>query len=161
MKKFLRRIRGLLGVGVTWGGLWSVIGAVFGLVHGWVQPEIWTWSNPVFGWAVGMGMYGFVSGVAFGGLLSLREGRRTLADLSLRRVALWGVLGAAAVPPLFGVLGLFEVGTTVVDIVQAVFLTGFLGGTFAPTSVAIARRAELQSGSRDLLPNSDSPGLIE
>jgi hypothetical protein len=41
-----------------------------------------------------------VSGVAFAILLSVAEGRRTIGDLSLWRVTLWGVLGAAAFPLL-------------------------------------------------------------
>ncbi len=144
--KWLRRIRGLLGVGVTWGALWGGIGAAIGFVVGLVNPAMWNYMNPVEFWGLGLAAYGFLSGVGFGGLLSLREGRRTLGDLSLKRVALWGVLGSAAVPLVFGALGFFEAGTTVRDIVTAMMLTAGLGGTFAPGSIAIARRAELAAG---------------
>lgn len=142
----LRRLRGLLGVGVTWGAMWGAIGAGIGAIIGIVAPGAWTWANPIFDWAVGMGLYGFVSGVGFGGLLSLREGRKRLADLSLGRVALWGILGAILVPPIFGLLGTFPVGTTLLDVLGAIGVTGVLGGTFAATSVAIAKRAELRAG---------------
>jgi hypothetical protein len=145
MKKLLRKLRGLMGVGVTWGTLWAGIGAVIGLVVGLVSPELLQWGNPIGDWALGMGLYGFVSGVGFGTLLSAGEGRKTIGDLSLKRVALWGVLGSAAVPLLFGMVGLFAAGTTAVDILEAILVTGFLGGTFAPASVAIARKAELQA----------------
>jgi hypothetical protein len=144
LKKLFRKLRGLLGVGVTWGALWATIGAGIGLVLGIISPELWRYANPVLEWAVGMGLYGFVSGVGFGGLLSLGEGRKTILDLSLPRVALWGVLGSAVVPVLFGMAGAFEAGTTVIDILQAIAVTGVLGGTFAPGSVAIARRAALR-----------------
>ena len=146
MGKLLRRLRGLAGVGVTWGALWAGIGAGIGLIVGMVNPDTWLWTNPILEWAFGMGLYGFVSGVGFGILLSLKEGRKRLFDLSLGRVALWGVLGSAAVPLLFGTLGFFEAGTTAVDIIEAILVTGFLGGTFAPGAIAIARRAELQAG---------------
>jgi hypothetical protein len=146
MKRLIQRFRGLLGVGITWGALWSVIGAGIGVVVGAVHPEVWQWTNPIFEWALGMGLYGLVSGIGFGTLLTLREGRKTLFDLSLLRTTVWGVLGAAAVPLLFGVLGMFEAGTTVADVLGAVAVTGFLGGTFAPVSVAMARRAELRAG---------------
>ncbi|MEE2900670.1 MAG: hypothetical protein VX815_19595 [Gemmatimonadota bacterium] len=43
-------------------------------------------------------------------------------------MALWGLLGSAAV--------------------QAMLVTGFLGGTFAPGTVGIARRAELKAGEQ-------------
>ena len=142
----LRKLRGLVGVGVMWGTLWGTIGAGIGAIIGIVTPDVWLYANPVFDWALGMGLYGLVSGVGFGGLLSLREGRKRLGDLSLKRVAVWGVLGAAAVPPIFGLLGTFPAGTTLLDILGAIGVTAFLGGTFASTSVAIARRAELQAG---------------
>ena len=138
---FLRRIRGLLGVGITWGMLWAGIGAGIGFVVGLVNPGAWAISNPIIVWAVGMGAYGVVSGVGFGALLSLGEGRKRLRELSLKRVALWGVLGSALVPLLF--LGFFDAGTTLADIIGAMVTTAALGGTFAPGAVAIARRAEL------------------
>jgi hypothetical protein len=146
MGRLLQRLRGLLGVGVTWGALWSLIGGGIGIVIGVLRPEVWQWSNPILEWGLGMGLYGVVSGIGFGTLLTLREGRKTLSDLSLRRVAKWGVLGAAAVPLLFGALGTFGVGTGVADVLGAMLVTGSLGGIFAPASVAMARRAELSAG---------------
>lgn len=107
--KLLRRLRGLAGVGVTWGAMWAGIGAGIGLVIGIVEPDVWRWSNPIIEWAYGMGLYGFVSGVGFGTLLSLKEGRKRLFDLSLGRVALWGLLSSAAVPVIFSMLGVFGV----------------------------------------------------
>lgn len=145
-----RRIRGLLGVGVTWGTLWGAIGGLIGLVIGIVSGDA-SLGTPVVEWALGMGAYGVVSGIGFGTLLSLKEGRRTLRELSLGRVAAWGVLGSALVPLGFGVLGFFEAGTTLMDVVGAVAVTAALGGTFASGSVAVARRAELAAGNSDPL----------
>ena len=142
----MRKLRGLLGVGVTWGAAWATIGAGIGAVIAVLSPEAWSWTHPVVEWALGMGAYGVVSGMGFGVLLSLREGRKTLRDLSLKRSAAWGVLGAAAVPLLFGALGTFDAGTTLADVLGAILVTGVLGGTFAPASIAIARRAALQAG---------------
>ena len=142
----VRRIRGLFGVGVTWGGLWAVIGGVIGAVIGVVSPTAAIYGNPIIEWALGMGAYGVISGMGFGTILSLREGSRTLREISLKRVALWGVLGSAGVPLLFGAAGLFEVGTTVVDVLGAMLVTAGLGGVSAPTAVAMARRAELEAG---------------
>ena len=155
MKKFFRKLRGLMGFGLTWGISWGVIGAGIGLVIGIVSPEAWELANPIFVWALGMGLYGFVSGVGFGSLLSFGEGRRTILDLSLGRVAAWGVLGAAAVPLLFGMMGTFEAGTTTADVVGAMLTTALLGGTFAPVTVAMARRAELQGAEERKLLNSE------
>jgi len=146
MNKLLQKLRGLLGVGITWGTLWAGIGAGIGVVIGVVRPEVWQWTNPIFEWAVGMGLYGLVSGIGFGTLLTLREGRNTLSNLSLRRTALWGLIGGAVVPLMFGAAGMFPAGTTLLDVLGAVGVTGFLGATFASTSVAIAKRAELAAG---------------
>lgn len=160
MGKLLRRLRGLAGVGVTWGAMWAGIGAGIGLILGMVDPEAWRWTNPILEWAFGMGVYGFVSGAGFGTLLSLKEGRKRLFELSLGRVALWGLLGSAAVPALMGTLGLLPSGTPVVEIIQAMFVTGFLGGTFAPGSIAIARRAQLKPGEElGLLMDDPASGL--
>ncbi len=145
MNRLVRRLLGLLGVGVTWGTLWSVIGAGIGFVIGIVSPDAWEGANPIFEWALGMGLYGLVSGIGFGSLLSLREGRKTILNISLRRAATWGVAGAVAVPLLFGALGTFEAGTTALDVLGAIIVTGVLGGTFAPASIAVARRAELRA----------------
>ena len=142
MSELLRKLRGLAGVGLTWGALWAAMGALIGVVAGVFSPELWA-VNPVGEWAVGMGLYGLVSGFGFGAVLALREGRKELSDLALRRVAAEGILGSAAVPLLFGALGMFEPGTTTIDVAQAVLVTGLLGGASAPASVALARKAEL------------------
>ncbi len=151
MNRPVRRLRGLLGVGLTGGALWSVIGAGVGLVLGVAAPDAWGLTDRVFDWTIGMGLYGLVSGVGFGSLLSLREGRRSLFELSLRRTAIFGVLGSAAVPLLFGALGMFEVGTTTAQVLGAILVTGGLGGTFAPAAIAVARRAELTAGDEKKL----------
>ena len=54
-------------------------------------------------------------------------------------------------------LGMFAIGTTTADVVAAVLLTATLGGTFAPASIALARRAELRDGASPALtiPASD------
>lgn len=144
MGELFRRLRGLVGLGVLWGTLWAMIGAVIGVVIGIVNPEFYMFGNPIIEWAFGIGVYGAVSGVGFGGLLWLREGNKTLMDLSLPRIAMWGVMGSALVPLLF--LSMFAGGTSMADIVGAMMVTAGLGGIFAPGQVAIARRAALQAG---------------
>lgn len=146
MDDWLRQARGLLGVGVTWAALWAVIGGVIGALVGIFSPDGFLWSNPILEWAMGMGVYGFLSGMGFGKLLSLAEGRKRLGELSLGRVALWGVLGSAAIPLVFAALGMFSAGTTFGQILGAMGVTAFLGGISAPGAVALARRAELSAG---------------
>ena len=160
MGKLLRRLRGLAGVGVTWGAMWAGIGAGIGLIIEIVEPDAWRWTNPVLDWAYGMGLYGFVSGIGFGTLLSLKEGRKRLFDLSLGRVVLWGLVGSAAVPIIFSMLGVLGVaGASLVEVIEVIMVTGFLGGTFASGSVAIARSAQLTPGEEMGLLLDDPAGF--
>ena len=131
---------------------------MIGTLIGIVSPVGSAWTTTILERAVGMGLYGLVSGVGFGVLLSVGERRRTILDISLSRVAVWGALGSATVPLLFGWLGAFDLGTTVADVIWAVFVTGLLGGIFARGAVVIARRAELQAlEERGLLGRSPPP----
>lgn len=135
MTDFVRRLRGALGIGLTWSVLWGAIGLVLSLIIGFARPnDIDPGEGPGKAAAV-FGLLGFLAGLGFAGLLSLAERRRTIHELSLGRVALWGLLGAAALPLLMGAdssMGL---------------ITGPLGAIFATASVATARR------SRDTIPS--------
>lgn len=128
MTTLLRRLRGALGVGATWAALWVACGlGLVGIISifrpGDIDPgEGLGTMIPVFA------TVGFLSGLGFAGLLWLAERRRTLPRLSLGRVAVWGMLGSAAIPLLMGTDGSMGV------------LTGLLGGVFAAGSVAAARR---------------------
>jgi hypothetical protein len=131
LNRLLRKVRGALGIGLTWGVLWAAIAIVTGLIIGVVDPDsIDPGEGPLVAGRI-IGFVGFVSGVAFSLLLSLAEQRRkSILDLSLIRVALWGAVGAAA--PLL-VTGMPD---------GMVVFTSPLGAAFASASVAIARRAE-------------------
>ena len=37
--------------------MWAGIGALIGLVIGFISPEAWTFGNPMAEWAIGMGLY--------------------------------------------------------------------------------------------------------
>jgi hypothetical protein len=128
MIKLLRRLRGALAIGVTWAVMWIAIGLVLFAVIRIVSPED---IEPGEGLDVALpilGLVGFLSGLGFAGLLSLIERRARLDELSLARVALWGLLGSAAIPWLIGGDG------------SNGWVTGPMGAIFATASVAIARR---------------------
>ena len=132
MANLVRRLRGAVGIALTWGGAWAVIGVALALGIGILRPgEIDPGEGPVKVAAV-LGLAGFLSGLGFAGLLAFGERRRTIRDLSLARVALWGFLGAAAIPALTGA-----------DIGEG-WITGTLGAIFATASLAVARRGALQ-----------------
>ena len=139
MRRFARWLRGALGIGLTWAGLWVVFGIVVGIVIRIVDPsDIGPGEGPGVVLPI-LAVVGFLSGLGFAGLFSLAERRRTLTELSPGRAALWGLVGSAAIPLLMGTDG--SMG----------WLTGTLGATFAAASVAIARRGALPTPKHELL----------
>lgn len=138
MGAFFRKLRGIIGTGITWAVGWSVgwvaIGASIGLPFG-----------NLVGTAVSGALIGFIAGGSFAVILSIAERRRTLDQLSLMRVALWGFLGGVALPVLlsprlFGAGLPFRIALTSFLIPTGV--SGLLGAGFASGSVALARREE-------------------
>ena len=135
MGAFLRRCRGALGIGVTWGAVWAAIFAALAVIIGLVDPDsIDPGEGPIRVAGIGA-VFGFVSGVGFGVLLSLAEGRKAIRDLSLGRAALWGMLGTAAFPLL-----------TPVNNSLLLFVCP-IGAALAVASVAVAKQAELRASS--------------
>ncbi len=91
MKKWLKRVRGAVGVGLTWAAAWFGGGAIFGLVAG-IYTAVWgTGTGLIFGsalfFSVLFAMCGFVGGAAFSVVLSVTEGRRTFDEMSQLRFA--------------------------------------------------------------------------
>ena len=134
MNDLLRRLRGLAGIGLTWGLLWALFGVALVMGLRGFAPASAGESPLVVGRVLGYA--GFVSGVAFGTLLTVAERRRNLQSLVLWRAGLWGAIGAAVIPLL----------TAADD--RMVILTCPLGLLFATTSILLARRAELRAEGR-------------
>lgn len=131
MRLLARRIRGALGIGVTWGAMWVAIGlAVMTALAIFRPEEIDPGEGPARVLPI-LGLVGFLSGLGFSGWLSLAERRRSLHQLSLWRVAFWGLLGGVAIPLLMGTDG--SMG----------WVTGPMGAAFAAASVGTARRKAL------------------
>jgi hypothetical protein len=141
MKGFLRRLRGIIGMGLTWGAGLGVVGSAIGLLG------FLTGDGFVTALALTGAFVGFVAGSSFGTILSLTEGGRGLADLSLKRVALWGGLGGALVACATNLIG---GGGLVWDFVVTLTV---LGAGLSSGSVAMAKRAhrkELSMGEDEL-----------
>lgn len=92
MAKWLRRIRGAIGMGFTWAAAWSAVG----FVPRWVLGINGDLPFPLL-----FGALGFIAGVTFSGLLVLTEGRRRLDEMSLPRFAGWGAVGGLLLSTLF------------------------------------------------------------
>lgn len=92
VRQWLRRIRGALGMGITWAAAWSAVGLVPRLVLGF---------NPDAPFPIIFGVLGFVAGVAFSVLVVLAEGRRRFDEISLPRFAAWGAAGGLLLCAIF------------------------------------------------------------
>src|ERR687889_2879125 len=92
MRKWLRRTRGAIGMGVTWAAAWAAVGFVPRWVLG-IESEL------PFGLL--FGALGFIAGVTFSGLLVLTEGRRRFDQMSLPRFAGWGAVGGLLLSAFF------------------------------------------------------------
>lgn len=131
MNKLLRKLRGAMGIGLTWGALWAAIFAAISIIVWVIKPEdIDAGEGPIRVGAIGGGI-GLMSGVAFSILLSFAESGRAIRDIALSRAAIWGILASAVFPLLTGRK-------------DQVFVLCPIGAAVAIAAVAIARRADLR-----------------
>ncbi len=146
LRKLAKTIRGMLGVGLTWGVAWAALGALLGWTVLLLRPQDIDAGESPGRIAAILGIAGLISGAGFALALSLLERGRTLRDVSLARVALWGATGGAIVPLLSSVPE------------SQMLWTCPLGAGLAAGSVAIARRAErkaLATAASAELPEAD------
>ena len=92
MGKWMRRIRGAIGMGFTWAVAWSAAGTV---------PRWLFGFNPDAPFPLVFGALGFIAGLIFSGLLMLTEGRRGFDQLTLPRFAAWGAVGGVLLAAIF------------------------------------------------------------
>jgi len=84
MGKWMRRIRGTIGMGLTWAAAWAAAGSV---------PRWLFGFNTDAPFPIIFGVLGFIAGVIFSGLLMLTEGRRGFDEMKFSRFAAWGAVG--------------------------------------------------------------------
>jgi len=140
MKKLLRRVRGAVGMGLTWAAAWGGVGALVTLGF-----LIQTGSRPDAPFPLMFAGAGFLAGVIFSVVLSLVEGRRRFDQMSLARFAGWGAAAGFVLSATF-VLAValggdpaFLSNLLVVGPAFAVAAAGSAAG-----SLALARRAQDQ-----------------
>lgn len=141
MSKWVRRIRGAIGMGLTWAAAWFAAGMAILLVVG---PDAADVPFPL-----GFALLGFLSGVTFSGVLGVIEGRRRFEEMSLPRFALWGGVGGVVFSTIF-VLVAGLGGLPAMLGLGVVF--GLSGATCAAGTLALARMA----GGRERLDAMDA-----
>jgi hypothetical protein len=144
MTKWLRRIRGAIGMGLAWAIAW--FGAGIALLIAGARADV---PFPIF-----FALLGFLAGVTFSGLLGMVEGRRRFDQMSLPRFAGWGGGGGLVLSVALSAI----VGWDALLVLAPVF--ALAGAGCAAGSLALARKAE----DRELLDAAgdvDDAGLTE
>lgn len=155
MEKWLRRVRGAVGMGVAWGLAWFGAGVVLLLIVG---PDAADVPFPL-----GFGLLGFLAGALFSGILGLVERGRGFHQLSLKRFAGWGAAGGLLFAVLFAVVvTLSGAGALLDDLVFLGPLFAAAGAASAGGALALARRGDerplLNTGSDGESPSDTRTG---
>lgn len=129
MKKWLRRIRGTLGMGLAWAFAWFSAGMILLLIVG---PDAADVPFPI-----GFGALGFLAGVTFSGVLGIVERRRRFDQISLPRFSALGAIGGL----LFSVIFVLAAGLGADLLLVLGPLFALSGAGCAAGLLALARRA--------------------
>jgi len=117
MKRWLKRLRGAVGMGLTWAAAWFGFGAI-----------LWPFFGPtVVEVALSFAVTGLIGGAIFSLALGIAEGRRRFDEMSLPSFAVLGAVGGLFISLLF---------------VWGFFIFPLLGAGSAAGSLALARRAD-------------------
>lgn len=129
MTNVWRRVRGAVGIGLTWGAAWLAVGLVLLAIVGLDAADV---PFPLF-----FGFLGFLGGALFSLILGLVARRRRFEQMSLPAFAGWGAVGGAllsiAVDRAAGPSG---------DLLALGALFAAAGAVSATGTLALARRAE-------------------
>jgi hypothetical protein len=128
MRKSLRRIRGAIGMGLTWAAALFAAGSVPRWVFG-VSTDV-----PI---PLVAGVFGFIAGVTFSALLVLTEGRRSFDQMSIRRFAGWGAISGLLLSALWANAVSLRWG----DVLVIAPTFALASAVCAAGSLAVARRA--------------------
>lgn len=162
MTNGLRRIRGAVGMGLTWAAGWAVAGMLIGVASKLLPGLPWDSFFDVFDAPLpAMAIPGFFGGVLFSIVLGIAARRRKFDELSVPRFAAWGAVGGlllSLLPTALMAVGLATPGPGV-DIVKSTAVVGvpfiLLSAASAAGSLMLARKAE---GRESLV--EDEPSLL-
>lgn len=139
MGRWLRRIRGVVGMGVTWAVGWALAGLGIGVL--WTLGLPMEWFVEVFDAPLpALAVPGFFAGMAFSTVLGIAGRRRRFDELSLPRFTAWGAVGGVllSLVPLTA-LGTLASGSTVAVILGTLTV---LSAASAAGTLKLARMAE-------------------
>jgi hypothetical protein len=130
--KWLRRARGVLGMGLLWAAGGAGVGGLIELLDN-VLPGGFPMASAVDMWPQTLAIPGFVGGVVFAVVLGIAGSRRRFDELSLPAFAAWGAVAGL----LLGALAT-SIGAPMVFIAITTLASAFA----ASGSLLLARMAE-------------------
>ena len=147
MKRWLRRIRGAVGMGLTWAAGWALFGVLIGITSLLLPGLPWDLFFEVFDAPLlALAIPGFVGGAFFSVVLGIAGRRRRFDELSLPRFAAWGAVGGLLMS-LFPA-AMVAVGLASLNVDLGLFTSIIIGplalltAVSATGSLALARVAE-------------------
>ena len=167
MTKWLRRIRGAVGMGLTWAAGWALAGMLIGVASILLPFLPWDLFFEVFDAPLpAFAIPGFFGGVFFSMVLGIAARRRRFDELSLPRFAAWGAVGGLLLTLFPFALVAVGLASTEGSALGAGHVIAVMGGPFillsatsAAGSLMLARKAEhrelLEAGEQELLGGRD------
>ena len=142
MTQWGRRIRGAIGMGLTWGVVWFGAGMLLARVPGFTSD---------LPFALMFAPLGVACGMIFSGILAVLERGRSLDGLSLPRFAAWGTGSGLLLSGLFVVGAALRGASPWGEFLVFGPALAIASGACAAGSLALARRDE----RRELLGRED------
>jgi hypothetical protein len=138
-----RRLRGLLGIATTWGVALAALATTVlagGIAIGVVPTSVFG-LRQVIAVAIQNFIVGAFAGSVFSLLFAGAERKRSLATVSMPRVALWGFLGVAIPVALTTATAsvLYRVPLSVAA--TGILVAGVMGSAMSTATIKLARRA--------------------
>lgn len=110
MKRWLKRLRGAIGMGITWAAGWAATGILIGVASLLFPGPVWNAFFEVFDAPLpALAVPGFVGGTLFSLVLGIAGNRRRFSELSLPTFTAWGALGGvllSLVPAMLAGVGM-------------------------------------------------------
>lgn len=157
MKRWLRRVRGAVLMGLTWAVLWAPVGPLIGMI---VDAD-GSMDEP---WVLVGALPGLFGGVAFAIVLGVVARHRRFAELSLPRFAAWGAAAGLLLGTLWSGVVMVSDGTPGMLGGVVIGSLTLLSAASAVGSLALARltqRRDAPAGGPDAVAAAaDDPGLL-
>jgi len=147
LRRLRRRLRGVVATALLWGVVWLLPGLILGIYRALtldidIPMSAGLWFRVVGAFSILWTLWGAPSGAGFAVALALAERDRSFSELSFRRFAVLGAIGAGTPSAIF--LAVVWLQTRFADLLLPItfvlLLSAVLGAACALGTLALARR---------------------